>query len=464
MVASRAATFFEQDYDLVVIGAGPAGRAAALVARAENARVLVADPGLDGRSSNLVVTAAVHAFLAAARAGLSYHDAIGEVRRRREQVRDRTSGERLREDGVDVLARSARFVGPGEVDIEGTRVRCGRFVIATGARPAIPDIPGLRALSPLLADHLYRLGERPESLAVLGSGGDACALAQAFARFGVRVVLLTDDERVLPDDDPEASAIVTHALRSDGVDVRTGCRVTSAARDDTTSEVRLDTRQGERISAAHLLVAAGRAPVTGELDLQAAGVLTDGRGFITVDEHLRTNVPGAYAVGDVTGLVFDVNAAEQMGRLAAGHALTRGPRGEFDPGLVPRVTFTSPAVARVGVTEADAGRFARVAYLPLHETDLGALQRVPDGYVKLVAVPGLASVRLLGGRLVGASVVAPEAGEVIAQAALAVQLGLSPARLANTVHPYPTWSAALAQCAAQFLNPIHGRRPRGARR
>jgi pyruvate/2-oxoglutarate dehydrogenase complex dihydrolipoamide dehydrogenase (E3) component len=464
MVASRAATFFEQDYDLVVIGAGPAGRAAALAARGQNARVLVVEPDLAGHRSEFVTRARAHAFVAAAGAGSSYHDAIAEASRLGQTVSDRYRADELRHDGIDVLGCTARFVGPGEIAVDDAVVRCGRFIVATGARRAVPDIPGLAASSPITAEHLDALTEPPRSLAVLGAGSEACELAQAFARLGVEVLLLTDAERILPDDDPEASAIITHTLRTDGVDVRAGSNVARAERDEATGRVQLVIKNGETVSATHLLVAAEREAVTEELDLGAAGVITDANGFIGVDEHLRTNVPGAYAAGDVTGLVFDIDAAEQMGRLAAGHALTRGARGEFDPGLVPRVTFTSPEVARVGVPEAEAGRFARVAYLPLNETDRGALERVADGYVKLVAAPSLSSVRLLGGRVVGASVVSPQAGEVIGELTLAVQLGLSPARLANTAHGYPTWSAALSRCAAQFLHPIHGRRPRGARR
>jgi pyruvate/2-oxoglutarate dehydrogenase complex dihydrolipoamide dehydrogenase (E3) component len=153
-----------------------------------------------------------------------------------------------------------------------------------------------------------------------------------------------------------------------------------------------------------------------------------------------------------------------MGRLAAAHALSRGRHGPFRIDRIPRVTLTDPEVARVGVIEAEAGHFARIAYLPLSEVDRAVLEGEPHGFIKLIVEPRLPTAELLGGRLVGATIVAPHAGEMIAEVGLAVGVGMFPARLAQTVHAHPTWSAGVQRCAAQFVDDIGGRRARRARR
>jgi pyruvate/2-oxoglutarate dehydrogenase complex dihydrolipoamide dehydrogenase (E3) component len=458
----RTRAFLEQDYDLVVIGGGPAGLAAARAGRWSGARVvLVTDrPGGEGRAGGIPSKA----LLAAAVRGQSFREAVAHARRTARAVAAAEDVASIRREGIDVLEGRARFVAPAEIDVGGRLVRTGRFVVATGSRPAAPAIAGLAGSGYLTTESVFELAEPPASMAIVGGGSTGCELAQALARLGVRVTLYEGRARLLPDHDPEAGDVVAGALRADGVDVRTSALVIRLEPDGTDGAARVVAARGETVVVARTLVATGRRGYTDGLDLPAAGVVNNAGGFIPVDEHLRTNVPGTYAAGDVTGLLPLAHAAEEMGRLAAGHALARGPRGPFRTARVPRVTFTVPEVAGIGVTEAESGPFSKVAYLPLSEIDRALVDGETHGFIKLIAAPRLPTAGLYGGRLVGATIVAPRAGEMIAEVGLALRAGMFPARLAQSVHAYPTWSAGVQRCAAQFVVEIDGRRARRARR
>jgi pyruvate/2-oxoglutarate dehydrogenase complex dihydrolipoamide dehydrogenase (E3) component len=446
-------TFLEQDHDLVVIGGGAAGRSAARAARWSGARVaLVTDEALHCLApSAFLAVAAPQGDAARAMANANRADTVASFA---------GSLDRLRKEGVDVVDGRARFVDPGEVEVEGRRLRSGRFVIATGSRPAISTITGASDVGALTPDDLWSLGPLPSSLAIVGAGATGCELAQVFARLGVRVTLLEQRERILPGEEAAAAAIIARALIGDGVDVRTGARVRSVAADRDRGGVRVTVDRGVPASAGRLLLATGRSPFTEGLHLDAAGVEVDAAGFIRVDAHLRTTARGTYAAGDVTGLLPNPHAAAEMGRLAAGHALKRGPRGPFRARWIPRVTFTDPEIATLGVFENDAPRWSRVAELPFAEVDRAVAEGRTDGYCKLIAGPRLPGMRLFGGRLIGATVVAPNAGDLIAEVTLAMRAGMFPARLAQAVHAYPTWSSAVQTCAAQFVVEVDGRRAR----
>jgi pyruvate/2-oxoglutarate dehydrogenase complex dihydrolipoamide dehydrogenase (E3) component len=453
---SRPRPFLEQDHDLVVLGGGPAGRAAARAARWSGARVaLVAESVTGGLLPHT-------ALALAARRIRDFSRALAEARCVIAIAQASDSAELLRNEGIDVLEGSARFVGPGEVDVAGTRLRSGRFVIATGSRPAVSNITGLATVGALTPDDLWTLDAPPGSLAIIGAGPTGCELAQAMARVGVRVVLFEDRERVLPLEEPPASAVLAAALGTDGVDVRTGARVRAVERDADAVLVLPD--RGASVRVDRVLLAVGRTPVTEGLDLEAAGVATDTAGFIRVDRHLRTAARGTYAAGDVTGLLSSVQAADEMGRLAAGDALKRGSRGGFYARWIPRVVYTDPEVAAIGIPESEAPRWARVAELPFADLERAVAEGRTEGYCKLVAAPRPATARLFGGHLLGATIVGPNAGELIAEVALAMRARVFVARLAQAAHPYPTWSSAVQRCASQFLIETDGRRARRPQR
>jgi pyruvate/2-oxoglutarate dehydrogenase complex dihydrolipoamide dehydrogenase (E3) component len=457
-VEARTRPRFDQDHDLVVIGGGPAGAAAAQAARWSGARVaLVADgPGGDRLPRT--------AFVLAARSRRPFREAVSAARSvlASEPRRDRVSA--LRRQDVDIVEGRARFVDPGEIEVDSRRLRSGRFVIATGSIPSLPAIDGIGTVPSLTPDELVVLHDAPPSIAIIGAGSSGCELAQACARVGIHVVLFEARERILPAEDAEAAKVVANAIRRDGVDVREGARVRAVERDGSFGAVRVIPERGESVRCDRLVVAVGRTPVTEDLDLAAADVETDGAGFVKVDEHLRTSARGTYAAGDVTGMLSYSHAAAEMGRLAAGHALKRGPRGAFRANWIPRVIYTDPEVAVLGISEHDAHRWDRVAEVPFTDIERAVAERRTEGFCKLIAGPRTTGGRLYGGRLLGATIVGPNAGELIAEVTLAMRAGMFPARLAQAAHAHPTWSVAVQTCAAQFVVEIDGRRARRPRK
>ncbi|MGH9176968.1 MAG: FAD-dependent oxidoreductase [Acidimicrobiales bacterium] len=232
----------------------------------------------------------------------------------------------------------------------------------------------------------------------------------------------------------------TEILRREGVDVRSGAKVARVEALEREGAARLHLERGATVQAERLLVAVGRRADTDGLGLDAAGVASD-RGFIVTDDHLATAAPGVWAVGDAAGKL-QFTAADEMGRIAAGNALSRRPPRRFHPEWIPSVTFTDPEVARVGLTEAEgAERGARVAWVRMAEVDRAVEAGATDGLVKLVAAPHRLLGHTAGGRLLGWTVVAAPGGEMIAEAALALRTRMFTARLAQTVHAYPTWSS-----------------------
>jgi pyruvate/2-oxoglutarate dehydrogenase complex dihydrolipoamide dehydrogenase (E3) component len=375
---------------------------------------------------------------------------MDRVHRVVEEVASQESPERLRAEGIELLAGAARFLDDHTVEVNGRRVVADRLVIATGSRPSIPAVQGLDAIGPLTNESVFRLRELPKRLLVIGGGAVGVELAQAFARLGAEVVLLEALPRILGGEEPEASAAVAEALAADGIAVRTGVTVRRAAPGPV-----LELADGERVGGSHLLVAAGRTPDTAELGLELAGVATATDGAVVVDGRLRTSRPHIYAVGDctTTSLRF-THVAHEQGRLAVANALARRAR-RFHPAAVPWAVFTDPEVGRVGMTEAQAfqayGAHARVAWLPLAEVDRARCAGQTRGFVKLLAAPRRVLGGTGGGRLVGMTAVGPAGGELVAEGALALRTRAFAGRLAQTVHAYPTWSTAVRQAAAHWF-------------
>jgi pyruvate/2-oxoglutarate dehydrogenase complex dihydrolipoamide dehydrogenase (E3) component len=227
--------------------------------------------------------------------------------------------------------------------------------------------------------------------------------------------------------------------------------------------IALITEAGETV-VERLLVATGRLPNSGEMGLEDLGVEFDSLGHIQTDDRLQTAVRGLYAAGDVTGKLPFTHAADEMGRLAVGNALRKGVRGRFRTSWIPWVTLTSPEVARIGMTEAEAaGHGGRVAELPMSEMDRAITDGQTDGFVKLISGPKPLTRSLYGGQVLGATIVAPRAGEMIHEIALVMRTKAFTGRLAQTVHAYPTWSYAIQKAAGQFFGVVEGREARPAR-
>ena len=461
---------------MIVIGGGAAGLGAARAAAGRDARTLLVSDGEIGGDCTFTGCVPSKTVIEAAARGVPFGTAMRDVRAAIARIAATEDDSALRRDGISVVHGAATFASSGEVRVDGRTLRAGRYVIATGTRPAVPPLPGLTDGVPsagppigpvprvryLTNENVFDLAERPGSLAVLGGGATGCELAQAFARLGTRVTVVEAHDRLLPAEDPDVADVIGDVFAADGISVRTGTTLDRVAPCD--AGVRMVPRAGAVVEAERLLVATGRRPSTDGLGLEAAGVRTDGSGFVVTDPALATTAPGIYAAGDVTGRYPFTHAAFAMGRIAARNALRRcGQRGaRFDTTAIPRVMFTRPEVAHVGVTAADvAGRDdVRIAYLPMSEFDRAIVAGQTDGFVKLIA----GRRRLLGttggGRLLGATIVAGRAGEMIQEPALAIATRMFTGRLGQVTHAYPTWSLAVQYAAAQFFMPVAGRTAR----
>jgi pyruvate/2-oxoglutarate dehydrogenase complex dihydrolipoamide dehydrogenase (E3) component len=457
-------------WDLIVIGGGAAGLGAARAGAAAGARVLLVSEGEIGGECTFTGCVPSKTLIEAAARGIVFPAAMAAVRDAVAAIAATETPDVLAREGIEVLRGRAVFTSPQEVSVGGRVLRARAFVVATGSQPSAPPVPGLAGTGYLTNETIFGLGELlgelPGRLTVLGGGPVGCELAQAFARLGSHVTVIEAAPRLLPAADPDASRVVAEVFGAEGISVRTGVAAASVKHGEKT--VALALAYGEEVTADRLLVAIGRRPVTGDLGVEAAGVRLDQQSCIVTDRHLATTARGIYAAGDVTGRMPFTHAAFAMGRLAARNALRRpwSPPGSFATAAIPRVVFTDPEVAQVGLTETQAAAShagARVAWLPMGEVDRAVTAGRTEGFVKIIAgrrrVLGTAG----GGRVLGATIVAARAGEMIHEPALAIRTAMFTGRLAQASHAYPTWSLAIQQATAQFFGEFGGRTARTAR-
>ncbi|RZT83850.1 pyruvate/2-oxoglutarate dehydrogenase complex dihydrolipoamide dehydrogenase (E3) component [Pseudonocardia sediminis] len=445
--------------DLLVVGGGSAGLVGARTAASFGASVLLVEAARTGGDclwtgcvpSKALLAAASAAADARAAARLGVHvDGVridlaavrAHVDHARRTIEPVDSAESLAAAGVTVRRATARLTGPDTATVDGEPVRFRRALIATGSSPLLPGIPGLADADPLTTDTVWdALTELPDRLVVLGAGSVGCELAQALARLGVAVSLVEAAPRLLPGEDPDASRVLAAALRADGVEVHTGRAVSAVEGSGATARVLLD--GGERLAAGRVLAAFGRRPDTAALDLASAGVALDEQGCVRVDEQLRTTNPRIWAAGDVTAHPRFTHVAGVHGSTAATNAVL-GLRRRAET-VVPRVTFTAPEVASVGAAPGAKG--TTVQTRDHDEVDRAVTDGDTTGFARLVVDRR--------GRVAGAVVVGPRAGEVLAELTLAVRHGLRTRDLAGTMHPYPThgdapWNAAIADVRTQL--------------
>ncbi|MBW3604208.1 MAG: FAD-dependent oxidoreductase [Actinobacteria bacterium] len=462
--------------DVAVIGGGAAGLGAAMWARRGGADVVLIER--DRLGGDCTWTGCVPSKTVIEYARRAHHarelglgdgrvdsaDVLARVHKVVHEIAGEEDADALGKLGITVLDGQARFLAPDVLDVDGTTVRPGSTIVATGSTAAIPPIDGLRDVSPLTNEHIFSLERLPDRLAVLGAGAIGLELGQAFARLGTEVTLLDLAPRVAVGEEPETSATLTKVLDREGVDIRTGVTVDRV--DRSRGGVTLHAGDVELVTADDVLVAVGRRPVTDGLDLHRAGIELADDGTIPVDRRMRTAVTGILAAGDVTSFPRLTHAGYRMGQIAAHTARSRIP-WRFAPDVLPWAIFTDPEVGRVGMTEAIAyerwGSDARVASFPMRKTDRGRVAGETDGFVKLVAAPHPVARTMLGGRLVGATVVCPTGGDVVGELALAVRTRTSVTRLGQTVHAYPTWSFGVWQAIGRFMGPIAGASARPAR-
>ncbi|MGA8258054.1 MAG: FAD-dependent oxidoreductase [Nocardioides sp.] len=455
-------------WDLLIVGGGTAGLVAAQTAAGFGARVLLVERERTGGDCLWTGCVPSKSLLAAAhvaaearngeRLGVSVgsvsvdfdavmahvHDAIATIA-------PIDSPEHLREAGVSVAQATVRFTGRGRADVDGTEVRFDQALLATGSAPVVPDLPGLRDCDPLTSDTVWDLSELPSRLLVLGGGPIGCELGQALARLGSRVTVVEAGDRLLSRETAAASAAVLRSLEHDGVDVRVGVSLERAEPYSGGLIAHLD--NGDHVEADRVLVAVGRRPRTADLGLELLGVDLDDRGFVTVDARLRTSNPRVWAAGDLTGHPPFTHVAGVHGSLAASNAVL-GLRRAVAPDLVPRVTYTQPEVAAFGLSPDDAPDDHLVRTIEHTEVDRAVAEASTDGHSSLV-FDGK-------GRVVGASIVGPRAGEMLAEAMLAGQGGERARTIAGAMHAYPAWSdgvwkAALAQARTDLDGPVVSR-------
>ncbi len=452
------------DHDLIIIGGGAGGLAAARAARWVGANVLLVNDGPLGGDCTFTGCIPSKALLAASRDGLEFGPAMDRVRSAISRIAAGETAEVLRSEGVKVIDGRATVKTHDTVVVDSKRITAPKIVIATGGRAFVPPIPGLESVDILTNESVFALTEKPASLGIVGGGAIGCEMAQAFSKLGVQVTLFELAPHLLPREEPDAGAVVESVLAAGGVTVRTGHNIDKVAPTDDGSAIKVATAAGE-YSFEKILLAVGRVPNSSGIGLESLGVKFDSRGFIQTDKRLATATRGIYAVGDVTGKLPFTHAADEMGRLAAGNALKKGPRGEFRTSWIPWATFTDPEVARVGMTESEAADHGGlVAEIPISELDRAVTDGYHEGFIKLIAGPRRGLRRVGGGQLLGATIVAPRAGEMIHEVALAMRTKMFTGRLAQTVHAYPTWSYGIQKAAAQFFGEVEGRSARPAQR
>lgn len=451
----------ETAYDLAVLGGGAGGLAAARAGARRGLRTVLISDGPLGGDCTFSGCVPSKTLIEAAGQGLSFAEATSRMRLVIARIAGGENAQVLRSEGVEVVEGLACFRGARHLSVDSRSIRAETVVIATGSRPAVPAIPGLDSVEFCTNETIFDLTELPGSIAIVGGGAIGCELAQAFRRFGARVEVIEGEDRLLPREEPEASAVLAGVFAGEGIGVHLGAsveRVTPCA----DGRVRLHCSDGSSIEAELLLVAVGRRAATTDLNAEAGGIELDERRFVRTDDYLATTAPGVYAVGDVTGRLLLTHAADEMGRLAVSNArarLGRLGRRAFEASSIPWVTFCDPEIARVGRSEAQAVEVGgRVAYLPMSQVDRAITAGRTEGFVKLIAGPRAVLRGTGGGQLIGATIVAPRAGEMIHEVALAMRSSMFTGRLAQTVHAYPSWSTSLRQAAAQFFAATDGRR------
>lgn len=447
------------DYNLIAIGAGSAGLVTSYIGAAAKAKVALIEKHRMGGdclntgcvpSKALIRTARLLAEAREARkyglhalhAEFDFATVMERVQQVVTKIEPHDSVERYTGLGVDVIQGEARLVSPWEVEVDGRRITARSIVIATGARPLVPDIPGLDGVEALTSDTVWNLRTLPQRLLVLGGGPIGCELAQCFARFGAAVSLVEMAPRLLPREDAEVGALVAERLASDGVRVASGHRALrfEPAADGKGGALIAEADGAEvRIAFDCVLLALGRTPNTEGFGLQELGVELGPRGHVAVDGWMRTNFPNILVAGDVAGPYQFTHMASHQAWFAALNGLL-APFWSFkvDYRVVPWVTFTDPEVARVGLSEEEAaarGIEVQVTRYGIDDLDRAIADSHDEGFVKVLTPPG--SDRILGACIVGA-----HAGELLPEFVLAMKHGLGLNKILGTIHVYPTMSEA----------------------
>ncbi|MGE0230798.1 MAG: NAD(P)/FAD-dependent oxidoreductase [Flavobacteriaceae bacterium] len=451
------------DTDICVIGAGSGGLPVAAAAAAFGVPVVLVERGRMGGDCLNYGCVPSKALLAAGKRAHHMRNAagfgianvepqinFGRVNNHIQQViaaiAPNDSVERFTGLGVRVIQGEGRFTSRRTLSVGGKEIRARRFVIATGSSPATPPIRGLADVDYMTNETVFDLRRRPASLIVIGGGPIGMEMAQAFRRLGSQVVVL-EAATPLGRDDPEATEVVLRALRADGIDIRAGVRIAKVEKRANGVRVIIETEGGrEELDASDLLVAAGRKPNLDALDLARAKVERSPRGVV-VDAGLRTTNRRIYAIGDAAGGLQFTHMANYHAGLVIRNALFRQPV-TVKTGHIPRVTFTDPELAHVGLDERTARKEnmkIRVLRWPYHENDRAQAERETEGFIKILTDRK--------GRILGVTIVGANAGEMINMWALAISQNMKIGAFTGFVSPYPTLAEIGKRAAITFYTP-----------
>ncbi len=448
-------------YNLVVVGAGTAGLICAAGAAGLGAKVALIERHLMGgdclnvgcipskgiisasRALHHARNAAAFGVLDGQKTGFDFGIAMERMRKLRAEISQHDSGRRFRNElGVDVFIGEGRFRGPDSVEVDGKTLRFKKAAVCTGAQAAAPPIPGLKEAGYLTNETVFSLTELPPRLAVIGAGPIGCELAQAFSRFGSHVTLIELGPHILGREDRDAAEILQNRLVSEGINLQLGVKILGVVKQDNSSAIQLE-RDGQLIEVAadQILVGVGRAPNVEGLGLEAGGVRYD-RSGITVNDRLQTSNPNIYAAGDICSPYKFTHAADAQARILIANALFMG-RQKVSSLVMPWCTYTDPEIAHVGMYEADAkakGMALTTLTVPLSEIDRAVLDGETEGFARVHLRKGT-------DKILGATIVARHAGEMISELSLAITNRLGLGAIAATIHPYPTQSEMIKKLA-----------------
>lgn len=451
-------------YNLVVLGAGTAGLVTAAAAASLGARVALVERHLMGgdclnvgcvpskciiRSSRAYAEVReAHSFGVTVPQGteIDFAAVMERMRRLRARISRHDSAARFEGLGVDLFLGEGRFAGPDRVEVNGNILRFKKAVIATGARATAPPIEGLSNAGYLTNETVFDLTKRPDRLLVIGSGPIGCELAQAFCRLGSQVTVVEILPKFLPPEDRDAAAILQNAMHREGVGILLNAKTRRVTKSGSEQIVTVE-REGreEQIVVDAILVGAGRAPNVEGLNLESAGVQYDPKKGISVNDRLQTANSRIYAAGDVCLQYKFTHTADATARIVIQNALFLG-RKKWSALTVPWCTYTDPEIAHVGLYDHQArekGIAVQTFEIALNEVDRALIDGEEEGFVKI-------HVREATDKILGATIVARHAGEMISEISVAMAAGLGLAKLSNVIHPYPTQAEAIRKAADAY--------------
>lgn len=463
----------DNKYDFIIIGAGSAGLSAAEFASKLGIKVLLIEANKIGGDCTWTGCIPSKALLQCAnrfheaQEGISQKYISGEIQVNFSEIMEYVknkihiiakseSPDVLREEGIDVLIGEAQFISTNQIKVNNETYIGKRILISTGAKPSIPQIDGINQIPYLTYETLFNLEELPTHLIVVGGGPIGCEMAQAFRRFGSEVTIIEGMSHLLPRDDPEVCKVIEEQFEEEGIKIISKDLAIRVETNESTNEISTYTRNGIKLRGSHLLVAVGRKPMNSKLNLQYANVQLDERGNIVVDNNLRTSNSNIYAAGDCLGGLQFTHLAGFQGFAAARNALLPSSTTGLSKN-VPWTTFTQPEVAHVGLRQKSEfinPKEVMTCFWTLNKIDRAITDSKTRGFVKVL--------HKKSGEILGVSIIAPNAGEMIHEWILAIDQGIKIGSVASSIHVYPTYSISHQQLAGaikinQYLQSTTGK-------